>query len=124
VQINSEEFQLVLAMNRLRHAYLTMAPGLEVYFTTGYHDDERGMSTYMLDRPGQWRLWVHFLVNTPTIVATIDAALAAAIVVLVTQAAEASTAVVVSGGATAFLAVWGALSLSESTGRNRPRHKF
>ena len=38
-----------------------------------------------------------------------DAALAAAIVVLVTQAAEASTAAVVSGGATAFLAVWGAL---------------
>jgi hypothetical protein len=110
VQINSEEFELVLAMNRLRNAYLRMAPDLEVYFTTGHHDDERGLvSTYMLDRPGRWRLWVHFLVNTPTIVATVDAALAAAIVVLVTQAAEASTAAVVSGGATAFLVVWGAL---------------
>jgi hypothetical protein len=110
VQINSEEFELVLAMNRLRHAYLTMAPELEVYFTTGHHDDERGVvSTYMLDRPSQWRLWGHFLVNTPTIVATVDAALAAAIVVLVTQAADASTAAVVSGGATAFLVVWGAL---------------
>jgi hypothetical protein len=30
VQINSEEFELVLAMNRLRHAYLRMAPDLEV----------------------------------------------------------------------------------------------
>jgi hypothetical protein len=67
------------------------------------------VNTYMLDRPGRWRLWAHFLVNTPTIVATVDAALAAAIVVLVTQAAEASTAAVVSGGATAFLVVWGAL---------------
>ena len=29
VQINTEEFQLVLAMNRLRCAYLTIAPQLE-----------------------------------------------------------------------------------------------
>jgi len=28
VQINTEEFQLVLAMNRLRRAYLTIAPQL------------------------------------------------------------------------------------------------
>jgi hypothetical protein len=35
VQINTEEFQLVLALNRLRRAYLTIAPDLEPYFTTG-----------------------------------------------------------------------------------------
>jgi hypothetical protein len=29
VQIGSEDFLLVLAMNRLRHGYLTMAPGLK-----------------------------------------------------------------------------------------------
>src|ERR671915_2309393 len=39
VQINTEEFQLVLAMNRLRHAYLQIEPSLEPYFTTGHHDD-------------------------------------------------------------------------------------
>src|SRR5512132_4682147 len=33
VQINTEEFQLVLAMNRLRHAYLKIEPGLEPYFS-------------------------------------------------------------------------------------------
>jgi hypothetical protein len=54
-------------------------------------------------------LWVHFLVNTPTIVATVDAALAAAIVVLVLQVAEAPRAAAVAGGAAAFLAVWGVL---------------
>ena len=43
VQINNEEFKLVLAMNRLRHAYLTLEPGLEPYLTTGHHDDERGL---------------------------------------------------------------------------------
>jgi hypothetical protein len=110
VQINTEEFQLVLAMNRLRHAYLQIEPGLEGYFTTGHHDDERGViATYMLDRPTRQWLWVHFLVNTPTIVATVDSALAAAVVVLLLQVADLSRATVVAGGAVAFLVVWGVL---------------
>lgn len=110
VQINTEEFQLVLAMNRLRRAYLTIEPGLEPYFTTGHHYDERGLvTTYMLDRPSQARLWLHFLVNTPTIVATVDAALAAAIVVLVLHVVEAPRAALVASGVVAFLAVWGTL---------------
>jgi hypothetical protein len=110
VQINTEEFQLVLAMNRLRRAYLTMEPGLERYLTTGHHDDEHGViATYMLDRPTRQWLWVHFLVNTPTIVGTVDAALAAAIVVLLLQVADAPRAVAVAGGAVAFLTVWGTL---------------
>ena len=75
VQINTEEFQLVLAMNRLRQAYLEIEPALEPYFTTGHHDDEQGLvTTYMLVRPTQARLWIHFLVNTPTIIATVDTA--------------------------------------------------
>jgi hypothetical protein len=112
VQINTEEFQLVLAMNRLRHAYLTLEPGLGRYITTGHHDDEQGViATYMYTsgRPSRQWLWVHFLVNTPTIVATVDAALAAAIVVLLLQVAEAARAVAVAGGAVAFLVVWGVL---------------
>jgi hypothetical protein len=111
VQINTEEFHLVLAMNRLRRAYLTLEPGLEPYLTTGHHDDEQGViATYMYtDRPTRRWLWVHFLVNTPTIVATVDAALAAAMVVLGLQAAEAPRAVAVAGGVAAFLLVWGTL---------------
>ena len=110
VQINTEEFELVLAMNRLRHAYLQLEPGLERYFTTGHHDDERGViSTYMLDGPSRRWLLVHFLVNTPTIVATVDAALAAAIVVLLLQVADASRAAEVAGGTLAFAVVWGVL---------------
>jgi hypothetical protein len=110
VQINTEEFQLVLAMNRLRRAYLTIEPGLEPYFTTGHHDDERGLvTTYMLHRPTTLRLWLHFLVNTPTIVATVDAALATAIVVLLVQAAEASKTAMVAAGVAAFLVVWATL---------------
>jgi hypothetical protein len=112
VQINNEEFKLVLAMNRLRRAYLSIEPGLEPYFTTGDHDDERGLvATYMLDHPSRRWLLVHFLINTPTIVATVDAALAAAIAVLVLQTAGAPRAAVVAAGVVAFLAVWVGLML-------------
>ena len=112
VQINTEEFQLVLAMNRLRRAYLQIEPGLERYFSTGHHDDERGLvTTYLLERPSRLWLWIHFLINTPTIVATVDAALAAVIAVLLLQVAEAARAAVVTGGALAFLVVWTVLFL-------------
>lgn len=36
-------------MNRLRRAYLTIEPGLEPYFTTGHHDDERGLAPPLRD---------------------------------------------------------------------------
>jgi hypothetical protein len=100
----------VLAMNRLRHAYLEIEPGLAPYLTAGHHDDEAGaMATYMVDRPVRLEWRVYFLTNTPTVVATVVAALAAAIVVLVLQAPEAPRAVVIAGGVVAFSAVWAAL---------------
>ena len=110
MQINPEEFELVLAMNRLRRAYLQIEPGLERYFTTGHHDDERGViATYMLDGPSRRWLLVHFMVNTPMIVATVDAALAAAITVLLLQVGDAPRAAEVAGGVIAFAVVWGVL---------------
>jgi hypothetical protein len=98
VEINREEVELSLAMNRLRHAYLRIAPALEPYFTTGHHDDEQGLAASYLAVGHRLRRSGQFLVNTPTIVATVDAALAAAIVVLVVRAAEAATTVAVVAG--------------------------
>jgi len=40
---NTDDFGLVLGMNRLRHAYLELAPELEPYFVTAHHDDEAGI---------------------------------------------------------------------------------
>jgi hypothetical protein len=111
VEINREEVELVLAMNRLRHAYLRIAPALEPYLSTGHHDDEQGLAASYLAGGRRLRRWGQFLVNTPTIVATVDAALAAAIVLLVVRAAEAATTVAVVAGAVAFLIVWAALFL-------------
>jgi hypothetical protein len=107
VQINDEEFQLMLAMNRLRQAYIKLEPGLEPYFTTSAHDDERGiLKSYMLDRPSRLWLWIHFVVNTPTIIATVDAAIAAAVIVLLLQLANAPMLLLVAGGGSVFVAIW------------------
>jgi hypothetical protein len=107
VQINTEEFQLVLAMNRLRHGYLEIEPGLERYFTTGHNDDERGViTTYMLEGISRRWLTAHFLVNTPTIVATVDAALAAAVVALLVQLGGGQRVAEIAGGIVAFVVVW------------------
>jgi hypothetical protein len=111
VEINREELELSLAMNRLRHAYLEIAPALEPYFSTGHHDDEQGLAASYLAGGHRLRRSGQFLVNIPTIVATVDAALAAAIVVLVVRAVEAATAVAVVMGAVAFGIVWAVLFL-------------
>jgi hypothetical protein len=106
----------VLAMNRLRHAYLQIAPALEPYFSTSHHDDEQGLAaSYLLARfhRGGQRPWGRFLVNTPTVIATVDAAVDAAVVaaiaVLAARAVEATTTVAVVAGTAAFLLVWTAL---------------
>jgi hypothetical protein len=46
---NTEEVGLVVGMNRLRQAYLELAPELEPYFVTGHDDDEASiLQTYGL----------------------------------------------------------------------------
>jgi len=111
VQINTEEIEVMLAMNRLRRAYLEIAPGLEPYFTTGHHDDAPGLvASFLLPRtPGRRAQWGYFLVNTPTVIATVDAALAAAIVVLAARQGDAPATVAAVTATAAFLLVWAAL---------------
>ncbi|HEU4573250.1 MAG TPA: hypothetical protein VFR93_11240 [Candidatus Limnocylindrales bacterium] len=39
----NEDVRFLLGMNRIRHAYHEMVPGLERYFISGHHDDIRGV---------------------------------------------------------------------------------
>ena len=46
-EANSHDIMLVIGMNRLRHAYLELAPELEPYFVTAHHDDHAAiLQTY------------------------------------------------------------------------------
>jgi hypothetical protein len=65
----------------------------------------------MLYGPSRLWLWIHFVVNTPTIIATVDAAVAATVIVLLLQLAGAPMAMVLAGAALAFVAIWVVLYL-------------
>src|SRR4029453_11763756 len=94
-------------------AYLEIAPALAPYFSTSHHDDEQGLAaSYGLHGRSLGR-WRGFQANTPTVIGTVDAAVAAAIVVLAVRATQAATGLVVAAGTVAFLVVWTALFLLE-----------
>ena len=85
VDARIEDFWLQSGLNRLRHAYLEIAPGLEPYFVTGHHDDEQGL--YETYGPGTGSRFYRLIGETSTLVAVINAALAGVVVGLVANAA-------------------------------------
>lgn len=91
VQINTDDIYQLRAMNRLRRAYLDIAPELEPYFTASAHDDEPGIwDTLRLGRTTPERTWMYFIVTTPTVIATIDSIVVAAGVALLASRFDVS----------------------------------
>jgi len=118
--INNEETVLVAGMNRLRHAYLELAPDLEPYFVTGFHDDEAGiMQTYFAF--GERLTRSRVLAATPVVVGVIDAGVGGIVFGLVANAAGAGRSVSMVIGLVA--AVVGAAMLGRSQLRRIDRFR-
>jgi uncharacterized membrane protein YeaQ/YmgE (transglycosylase-associated protein family) len=83
VEADIEDTWLVIGMNRLRHAYLELAPELEPYFVASHHDDQAGiLQTYSFRR----RVGLtHWLSGSPVLVGIIDAVVAGVLTVIVCQ---------------------------------------
>jgi hypothetical protein len=79
---NYHEAQTVFGMNRIRGAYLEIAPDLEPYFVMGVHDDPAGIGITMAIPSGR-PTWVHLISSTPFLVVTLNAVVAGAIAALV-----------------------------------------
>ena len=85
VQANLEDARWVAGMNRLRHAYLELAPELEPYFITSSHDDEIGLSVTAAasggrdEDTGSSNL-LHGLVTTPVTIGIVDSMVGAVMV--------------------------------------------
>lgn len=118
-EINLEEIFIVASMNRLRRAYLDHAPELEKYFSTGANDDFAGVwKTLLMDVPTMPRPWLHFLVTTPTVVGTIDSAIAAAAFALLAYHLGAANDAVIAVASLGFVLVWvGLMSLQLRHGK-------
>jgi hypothetical protein len=87
---SNEDIRYLQGMNRIRHAYHEMVPGLEPYFISGHHDDiDSVLSFYGPAQSGTLRNIVHGLTTTPGMLGVICSAvggvLAAVIVMLQTH---------------------------------------
>jgi hypothetical protein len=103
---NTDDLGLVVGMNRLRHAYLELAPELEPYLVTAHHDDKASiMQSYGLGyRQGLSRV----LVSTPNVVGAINVVVAGVLAALISQMLGApDTITLVVGVVAALVAVIG-----------------
>jgi len=102
VEADIEDAWLVIGMNRLRHAYLELAPELEPYFVASHHDDAPGMlQTYSFrSRVGP----THWLSGSPVLVAIIDAVVTGVLIAVVCQAVGAGVVLRTIAGVLAALA--------------------
>jgi hypothetical protein len=117
--------QCVIGMNRIRGAYLELAPELARYFVMSPHDDARGVSITMAFPPGHIQV-VHLLSATPTVVSVVNAAIVGALVGLVAGQLGLGEAIVLIGSIAGFVvtflghAVYGRAEVMRSQARLQP----
>lgn len=80
---NYHDAMTVFGMNRIRAAYLEIAPELAPYFVMGVHDDPRGISITMAVPPRTPPI-LHLIAATPFLVMVLNAVVFGAIVALAT----------------------------------------
>ncbi len=100
--VSTDDVGLVVGMNRLRHAYLELAPELEPYFVMAHHDDMASVAqAYGLGyRPGSSRI----LSGTLNLVAALNVVVVGVLAALIAQTFGASEAANVVVGVVAALA--------------------
>jgi hypothetical protein len=95
---NYHDSQAVFGMNRIRAAYLEIAPDLRPFFVMGVNDDPAGIAITMAIPPGTPRV-MHLIASTPFLIVTLNGVVAGAIAALVLiRAAAASTGLALGGG--------------------------
>ena len=102
---NYHEAMCVVGMNRIRAAYLELAPDVERYFVMSAHDDFRGMGVTMAVPPGGGRIfWLAQMVaGTPTVVSMLNSVLTGAIAAIAALRIGGAPSTVLLVGGVAFL---------------------
>lgn len=94
----------VIGMNRIRAAYLELAPELEPYFITGTTEDFAGITKTMALEPRQPFL-AQMIASTPTMIATLNSILAGAIIAILSIELGVSEGGALAIGAAIFVLV-------------------
>jgi len=112
---NYHDALCVIGMNRIRAAYLELAPDLERYFVMSGHDDPRGVAISMGVPYGGGLPIVHLIAATPTVVVVLNSVVAGAIAALAALRAGAVGPAALAVGALGFvLAVVGHMAYARS----------
>jgi uncharacterized membrane protein YeaQ/YmgE (transglycosylase-associated protein family) len=117
--------QCVIGMNRIRGAYLELAPDLARYFVMSPHDDARGVGITMAFPPGAIQI-VHILAATPTIVGVINSVIVGALVGLIAGQLAPGGGIVLVGSVAGFIstflahAAWGRAAIARNQARVQP----
>ena len=102
---NYHEALCVIGMNRIRAAYLELAPDLERFVVMSGHDDRRGIGITMGVQPGGGTLfWIAQIVaGTPTVIMILNAVIAGAIASIAAVRSSAAPSTVLLVGGVGFL---------------------
>jgi hypothetical protein len=94
-----EDIRCLQGMNRIRHAYHEMVPGLERYFVTSHHDDARGaLGVYGLSSPTSLGGIAHGFTTTIGMLMTVNASIAAVLAGVLALLLNTSSSVVIGVG--------------------------
>jgi hypothetical protein len=131
IQLNSDDYRWVIAMNRLRHAYLKLHPELEPHFTASPYDDLHGaLQTLGIDEVsggGRVNSFTHLVQTLPGMLSVIVAAVAGAIGALVAIAVALPPLSAILAAAAGFvvvvlvLGIWGQRSAYRGSPSIEPR---
>jgi hypothetical protein len=101
---NYHDVRTIVGMNRIRGAYLEIAPDLEPYFVMGTHDDPQGIGITMALPPGT-PVIAHLISSTPFLVVILNAVVAGALgaLVLIRVIGASGAAAVIGASAVALL---------------------
>lgn len=117
---SNEDLRCIAGMNRIRHAYLEIAPGLEPYFITSRYDDMRGiLSTYgepTGEHPSFFLGFLHSLTTTNGMVGMITSVIGGILGAVVVLLVGAPPGVAIGVGLATFAALF--LGLSRAGYRN------
>jgi hypothetical protein len=101
-QVNYEDAVWMQGMNRIRNAYIELAPGLEPYFVTSPYDDEQGILQSLIAARAPMSPLQPF-VAIPGVVAVIDSVIAGAIAGIAALGLDVGVGGALALGAVAFL---------------------
>lgn len=108
---SGEDIRYLQGMNRLRHAYHEMVPGLDAYFVSGHHDDIDSVLAFYGPATGSpARSFLHGLTTTPGMISVICAAVAGALGAVVTLLLTHQSGVAAAAGIAAFVGLFLVLS--------------